>query len=40
MFVLDEVDKLETEQIIYQLLEDINKKCIFLITNYRNGFRA
>jgi cell division control protein 6 len=35
VFVLDEVDKLETEQIIYQLLEDINKKCIFLITNYR-----
>ncbi len=31
--VLDEVDKLESEQVIYELLEDIYKKCLFLITN-------
>lgn len=35
VIVLDEVDKLEDEQIIYELLEDIYRKCIFLITNYR-----
>ncbi|MBT4174151.1 AAA family ATPase [archaeon] len=33
VFVLDEVDKLKEQQIIYQLLEDIYKKCIFMITN-------
>lgn len=33
VIVLDEVDKMESEQIIYHLLEDINKKCLFLITN-------
>jgi len=31
--VLDEVDKLKEPEIIYTLLEDINRKCIFLITN-------
>ncbi len=33
VIVLDEIDKLESEQIIYQLLEDIDRKCIFMITN-------
>lgn len=33
VIVLDEVDKLDSEQIIYQLLEDLNYKCLFLITN-------
>lgn len=33
VIVLDEVDKLKEEQILYQLLEDIFKKCIILITN-------
>ena len=36
VFVLDEVDKLESEQIIYQLLEDIYHKCLFLITNEKD----
>ncbi len=33
VFVLDEVDKLEEESIIYALLEDIFRKTIILITN-------
>lgn len=33
VFVFDEVDKLENEQIIYSLLEDINRKAFILITN-------
>jgi len=33
VIVLDEVDKLESEQVIYQLLEELNRKCLFLITN-------
>ncbi|MBU2638502.1 MAG: AAA family ATPase [Nanoarchaeota archaeon] len=33
IIVLDEVDKLESEQVIYQLIEDIYRKCIILITN-------
>lgn len=36
VIVLDEVDKLESEQVIYQLLEDLNKKCLFLITNEKD----
>jgi len=36
VFVLDEVDKLREQQIIYQLLEDIYKKCIFMITNEKD----
>ncbi len=36
VFILDEVDKLKEEQIIYQLLEDIYKKCIFMITNEKD----
>ncbi|MEA3379096.1 MAG: AAA family ATPase [Nanoarchaeota archaeon] len=33
VFVFDEIDKIDSDQMIYQLLEDIYKKCIFLITN-------
>jgi cell division control protein 6 len=33
VIILDEVDKLKEEQIIYQIVEDIFKKCIILITN-------
>ncbi|MCG2719774.1 MAG: AAA family ATPase [Nanoarchaeota archaeon] len=33
VIVLDEVDKLDSKQVIYQLLEDLNRKCFFLITN-------
>ncbi|MBS3108213.1 AAA family ATPase [Candidatus Woesearchaeota archaeon] len=33
IIALDEVDKLEEQQIIYLLLEEIEKKCLFLITN-------
>ncbi len=33
VIVLDEIDKLDDEQVIYQLLEDIYRKCIILITN-------
>lgn len=33
VIVLDEVDKLDSKQVVYQLLEDLNRKCIFLITN-------
>jgi cell division control protein 6 len=36
VFIFDEVDKLDSEQIIYQLLEDIYKKCIILITNEKD----
>jgi len=33
VIILDEVDKLKEEQAIYQLLEDLYKKCLILITN-------
>ena len=33
VIILDEADKLEEQEIIYSLLEDLDKKCIFLITN-------
>lgn len=36
VIILDEVDKLGDQGVIYSLLEDINKKCIFLITNNGN----
>ncbi len=36
VIILDEVDKLDDQGIIYSLLEDINRKCIFLITNEDN----
>lgn len=36
VIVLDEVDKLEEEQVLYQLVEDIYKKCIIMITNEKD----
>ncbi len=36
VIVLDEVDKLKEEQVIYQLLEDVYKKSLFLITNEKD----
>lgn len=36
VIVLDEVDKLQDQNIIYSLLEDINKKSIILITNEKD----
>lgn len=36
VIILDEVDKLKEEQIIYQLVEDISKKCIIMITNEKD----
>ncbi len=36
VIVLDEIDKLEEEQVIYQLVEDIFKKCIIMITNEKD----
>jgi cell division control protein 6 len=35
VFVLDEVDKLEDYDILYLLLEDVYRKTIIMITNYR-----
>ncbi len=36
VFVFDEIDKVEDFDIIYMVLEDIYRKSVFLITNYRN----
>ncbi len=36
VIILDEIDKLEEEQVIYQLVEDIYKKCIIMITNKKD----
>lgn len=36
IIILDEVDKLDNDQIIYQLLEDLYRKSLFLITNEPN----
>ena len=36
VIILDEVDKLKEEQIIYYLLEDVYKKCIFMISNEKD----
>ncbi len=33
VIVFDEVDKLESEQILYGVLEDVYRKCVILITN-------
>lgn len=33
VIILDEIDKIKEEQIIYQLLEDLFKKCLILVTN-------
>lgn len=36
VIVLDEVDKLQDQNIIYSLLEDMQRKCLILITNEKN----
>ena len=38
VFVFDEVDKLEEFDFLYFILEDIHRKSIILITNYRSWF--
>ena len=38
VFVFDEIDKLEDTDFLYTLLEDIYRKSIFLITNYRDSY--
>lgn len=36
VFVFDEIDKAEDFDFLYSLLEEVFKKCIFLITNYKS----
>src|SRR3989344_5691430 len=38
VFVFDEIDKLEDMDFLYTILEDIYRKSIFLITNYRDTY--
>ncbi len=38
VIILDEIDKLKEEQVIYQLVEDLFKKCIIMITNDKDFF--
>ncbi|PIN76203.1 hypothetical protein COV17_03060 [Candidatus Woesearchaeota archaeon CG10_big_fil_rev_8_21_14_0_10_36_11] len=38
VFVFDEIDKLEETDFLYTILEDIYRKSIFLITNYRDSY--
>ncbi|MBU0470373.1 MAG: AAA family ATPase [Nanoarchaeota archaeon] len=38
VFVFDEIDKLEEMDFLYTILEDIYRKSIFLITNYRDSY--
>ncbi len=38
VFVVDEIDKLEEKNFLYAVLEDIYRKSIFLITNYRDSY--
>ncbi len=38
VFVFDEVDKLEEMDFLYSILEDIYRKSIILITNYRDSY--
>lgn len=38
VFVFDEIDKLEDTDFLYTILEDIYRKTIILITNYRDTF--
>jgi len=38
VFVFDEVDKLEDTDFLYTILEDIYRKSIILITNYRDSY--
>lgn len=36
VFVFDEIDKAEDFDFLYSLLEQVHKKCVFLITNYKS----
>lgn len=38
VFVFDEIDKLEDTDFLYTILEDVYRKTIILITNYRDTF--
>lgn len=38
VFVFDEIDKLDELDFLYTVLEDIYRKSIFLITNYRDSY--
>jgi archaeal cell division control protein 6 len=38
VFVFDEIDKLEDTDFIYTILEDIYRKSIILLTNYRDSY--
>ena len=38
VFIFDEIDKLEDTNFLYTILEDIYRKSIFLITNYRDSY--
>ncbi len=38
VFIFDEIDKLEDLDFLYTILEDIYKKSIFLLTNYRDSY--
>src|SRR3989344_7928752 len=38
VFVFDEIDKLEDYDFLYTVLEDVYRKSIFLITNYRDSY--
>ncbi len=38
VFVFDEVDKLEETDFLYTILEDIYRKSVILITNYRDSY--
>jgi archaeal cell division control protein 6 len=38
VFIFDEIDKLDDFNFLYTILEDIYRKSIFLITNYRDSY--
>ncbi len=38
VFVFDEIDKLEDMDFLYTILEDIYRKSVFLLTNYRDSY--
>lgn len=38
MFIFDEIDKLEDFNFLYTVLEDIYRKSVILITNYRDSY--
>ena len=40
VFVLDEIDKLEDLDFLYTILEEIYRKCIFIITNYKSWLNS